>query len=153
MISVTLIVTIVAIALGLLLLEILVVPGIGIPGIVGTTMLVVSVVIAYQIDDFTGHTTLAATAILAIILGFVAFNNKTWSKMAQNEEITSRVSHNETSLQIGQIGKTTSRLNPIGNAMFDDKIFEISTRGEYMEEAKSIEIVSIEAGKIIVKSV
>jgi membrane-bound ClpP family serine protease len=148
--TITLIVTIIAIALALLLLEILVVPGVGIPGIAGSVMLVIGVIIAYKIDAFTGHVTLGATGLISIGLGFLAFNNKTWDKMASKGEITSRVSHNELSVLAGTKGKAISRLNPTGNAMINETQFEVSTRGEYIEEGSAIEVLKVEFNKIIV---
>ena len=55
-----------------------------------------------------------------------------------------------TTLSIGQVGKTISRLNPIGNVSFDDITIEARSRGEFIDENTSVEIATIEGNKITV---
>lgn len=149
--TITLVLTVLGIAFILLLVEILIVPGIGIPGIVGTVMLVIGVVIAYGISEQIGHITLGSSAVASIILGFLAFNSKTWDKLAQKDELNYRVEHNEASIAIGTIGKTISRLNPVGNAMINETIFEVTTRGEYIDPSIQVKVLKVEGNKIVVQ--
>lgn len=151
MITITVIVSILAIALMLLLIEILIIPGIGFPGIAGTILFLLGVILAYQIDITTGNITLLISSFLCLILGYLAFNNKTWDKLAQKEEITSKIEQMTSKIEVGTHGLTMSRLNPIGKAMIENEVFEVSSRGEYIEEASKIEITNIESNKIYVK--
>ena len=59
----------------------------------------------------------------------------------------------ELLVTIGERGKTISRLNPNGKALFGDRILEVSTTGEFVEEDKSIEVVKIDQNRIKVKTV
>lgn len=153
MISITLIIAIIVIALALLLIEILIIPGIGFPGVAGSILFLVGVILAYQIDATTGNITLAVSAVLCMILGYLAFSNKTWDKLAQKEEITAKIESVASFIAVGSKGKTVSRLNPIGKAMIEDQVLEVSSRGEYIEEGSEIEITKIESNKVFVKKV
>ena len=51
---------------------------------------------------------------------------------------------------LGERGKTVSRLNPMGKAMFNNKYFEVSSKGAYIEADSEIEIVQVDHNKIIV---
>lgn len=149
--TITLVLTILGIAFILLLLEILIVPGIGIPGVAGTIMLVIGVVIAYRVSSQVGHITLSSTAVVSILLGFLAFNSKTWDRLAQKEELKFRVDHNGASINVGTIGKTVGRLTPVGNAMINETIFEVTTRGEYLDPSTNIKVLKVEGNKIVVQ--
>lgn len=153
MISISLIITIIVLALILLLIEILIIPGIGIPGVAGTALFLIGIILAYQIDANTGHVTLGISGALSVFLAILAFNNKTWDKLAHKEEITARVDAIASFITIGSKGKTISRLNPIGKAMIDEQVMEVSSKGEYIEEGSQIEVVKIESNKVFVKKV
>ena len=50
----------------------------------------------------------------------------------------------EELFKIGQKGKTSSRLNPIGKAIFDDKVVEVKSYSDFVDSNQEIEIVNIE---------
>ena len=54
---------------------------------------------------------------------------------------------------VGDRGKTISRLNPVGKALFGEKIFEVSTTGEFVDEDVNIEVVKLDQNRIKVKTV
>ena len=149
--TVTLVLTILGIAFILLLVEILIVPGIGIPGVLRTILLVIGVIFAYRINMQIGHVTLASTAAMSVVIGFLAFNSKTWDKLAHKEELLYHVEHNQASIAIGTLGKTVSRLNPMGNAMINETIFEVTTRGEYLDPSINVKVLKVEGNKIVVQ--
>ena len=79
------------VAIALMLIEIFLVPGVGIPGIAGLILLVASIYIAYQIDTTSGYYTLAASVVISIGLMLLAFRAKTWSRVSVNSEIKARL--------------------------------------------------------------
>ena len=149
--TISIIAGILVLAIGLILMEIFFVPGVGIPGIIGAVLLFVGVVMAYQIDDTTGHITITLTALASTGLGFLAFNSKTWERVAQKDEITSKVIHNLNQLKVGDQGKALSRLNPMGNIFVNETIIEATSRGDYIDEGTQIEVIKIEGNRVVVK--
>lgn len=149
--SLTVVVLLLVIAIGLVLLEIFLVPGIGIPGIAGAVLMIISLVLAYQISVETGHYMLTATGAASVLLLLLAFRSKTWDKMSQKEEIKGRVTYNTHVLKVGDQGVAVSRLNPIGNVRFGEDIYEARSRGNFIDDHTPIEIINIEGSKITVK--
>jgi len=136
-----------------LLLEILVVPGATVVGIVGAGMMIGGVYLAYsQIDTQTGHLTLAGTIVFIIVsIGF-ALKSKTWKKIMLKEELKGKVNVVEQDIvKKGDEGITISRLNPMGKAFINDEYYEVSSKGDYINENTPIVVDKVDGNKIIVK--
>lgn len=139
----------------LLLLEIVFVPGTTIVGVGGIILLAIGVYLAYSsISTVAGHISLASSVGLVFLALIVLLKGKTWEKMALDTNMVGKgVEQLELLVTIGERGKTISRLNPNGKALFGDRILEVSTTGEFVEEDKSIEVVKIDQNRIKVKTV
>jgi len=146
----TIIILLLVIAIGLVLVEIFLVPGVGIPGIAGALLMITSLFLAYDISARFGHFTLAGTAVASVLLIILAFRSTTWEKLSLKSGIDSKVERPIDGLSIGDIGEAISRLNPMGKAMFNDHFFEVNSKGDYIEAHASVEIVNIEGNNITV---
>ena len=151
--TLTIAILLLLVAIALMLIEIFLVPGVGIPGIAGLILLVASIYIAYQIDTTSGYYTLAASVVISIGLMLLAFRAKTWSRVSVNSEIKARLIYPTDTLKIGDKGNTISRLNPIGNIRVNDQKFEASSIGDFIDANTPIEITNIEGNKVTVKPV
>jgi membrane-bound ClpP family serine protease len=138
------------IAIGLILLEIFFIPGVGVVGIAGAALMVISLGLAYHISTPFGHYTLAGTAVASAGLIVLSLRAKTWDRMSLKSELSGHVDTPDIGLSIGDSGKAISRLNPIGKAMFNNHMIEVRSKGTYIEADASIEIVNIEGTKITV---
>ena len=54
-------------------------------------------------------------------------------------------------LSIGDVGESVSALKPIGKAMFDDKEFEVTSLGGWIDEHQKIKIIKLDNHKILVE--
>lgn len=148
-------VIIILLLVGLLfiLLEILVIPGIGVAGILGTVLMIFTIWQTYKIHGaLAGNYTLASTLVFAFFLLYFSFKSKTWKKMMLNSKIESKVNTiNEEKLKVGDEGKTVSRLAPAGKALFNEDYYEVHSQGDFVDPGKDIIIVKINFNKIIVK--
>lgn len=149
--SVTLIILLVFAGLILVLLEILVVPGIGVVGILGGAMIIVAIIGAYNMSPSYGHITLASSIVLSIILIYASIKTKTWKKMSLNEEISGRVNVRESSVKEGDTGITISRINPMGKALINDNLYEVESKAGFISENQEIIVVKTTPNKIIIK--
>lgn len=148
--SATIVILLLALAIGLILIEIFLIPGVGIPGIAGAVLMFICLVMAYKVSTTFGHYTLLGTAVVSAALVALAFRSKTWDKLSLKSDIDARVEHPLYSLKVGDSGEAISRLNPMGKALINEHFFEVSTKGEYIDAHSSIEITNIEGNKIIV---
>ncbi len=139
----------------LLLLEILFVPGTTIVGVGGIILLAIGIYLSYAyLGTIVGHISLASCVVVVILSLVVLLKGNTWKRMALDSSIDSRSLVNmSTQVTVGDRGVTVSRLNPMGKALFGEKMLEVTADGEFVDEAKDIEVVKVEQNKIKVKIV
>jgi membrane-bound ClpP family serine protease len=151
----TLTAVIILLVMGILLMiaEVMVIPGVGFVGILGFLLLVLAVYFGYEISNTTGHIVLISAGVSSV--GILSLRSKTWDRVALKTQLKGKSNpyNYEELFKIGQKGKTSSRLNPIGKAIFDDKVVEVKSYSDFVDSNQEIEIVNIEGNKIIVKTV
>jgi membrane-bound ClpP family serine protease len=147
------ILTLILIGLAFLLLEILVIPGTGVAGIIGFILLGVGVWQAYSYyDTVTGHWVLAGTIAGTVGILALALRSRTWRRIMLKSEIDSRVNIlDEDHLKRGDVGRSISRLAPTGKAIFNNEYVEVRTMGEFLDPGVDLVIEKIEDHKIYVK--
>ena len=147
------VVTLILIGLAFLLLEILVIPGTGVAGIVGFILIGIGVWQAYSYyGAITGHWILAGTIVATVVVLAYSLRAKTWRRVALKSEINSQVNLiDEDKLKPGDEGKSISRLVPGGKAVFNNEFYEVRTMGEFIDQGVKIVIEKIEDHKIFVK--
>jgi membrane-bound ClpP family serine protease len=151
----SIILVLVAIGFLMLLLEILVIPGTGVAGVLGFALMAVGVWIAYRDQGMVaGHWVLSATLAVNLVGIVVALRSKTWKKAALTTEISGKAGQNvDSNVQVGDRGITISRCAPVGTVEFNDQLLEVTTQSQFIEPKKEVEIIHIEGNKIIVKQI
>jgi membrane-bound ClpP family serine protease len=136
-----------------MLLEILVVPGVTVFGILGFVAIGVSVWQAYASHGTPeGHYFLLSAILFTILLLALALKSKTWNRVMLGSEVNSRVNTIELDkVRAGDEGTTVSRLAPVGKAIINGEFYEVDSRGEYIEPQTKIVVISVDHSKIIVK--
>jgi len=149
----TIIAVLIIIGLTFIVLEILVIPGQGIAGIIGLVIMAVGIWQTYAIYGLTaGHLVLGSTLILSILSLVLSLRSKTWKKMMLHTEIKGKVNEiNGDKIKEGDVGRTISRLVPTGKAIFNNEYYEVHTYGTFIDHNTEVEVVSIEHNKILVK--
>lgn len=138
--------------LTLLILELLVVPGTTVVGIVGFILMAVGIWQSYALyGALWGSLILLATIIIASIGFYMSLQSKTWDKAMLNKSIDSKVNTEAQKLHIGDMGKTISIINPMGKAVFNNEFYEVSSFGDFIETDQDVKVISIEGTKILVE--
>ena len=154
----------------LLVLEIFVIPGFGVAGVLGMTLTVGSLVLIMLNNDFfnfdfvpLGDIVVAMFATLGGISGGALLlffggsrltETKAFRRMAltdtqeTNQGYTSNF--NEASMS-GKTGTAFTILRPSGKVMIEGKLFDAFTRGEYIEKEESIEVIDTAGSALRVK--
>ena len=148
-----LIATFIAIGLIFLALEILVIPGVGVAGIIGFILIAIGVWQAYAGHGMlAGHLVLGGTFIFTVLTLVLSLRGKTWKRLALSTNIDSKVNLiDENKIKPGDTGKSISRLAPMGKAQINGEFYEVSTNGDFIDQHTEIVILKIEYNKIIVK--
>ncbi|MCP4550502.1 MAG: hypothetical protein GY834_00350 [Bacteroidetes bacterium] len=150
----TLIAVLILIGLLFIVLEILVIPGQGVFGILGLVVMAIGIYQTYKVYDNTaGHIVLASSFALSVIALVLSLRSKTWRKMMLSSKIKSKVNTiDEHNIKMGDVGKTISRLAPSGKALINNEYYEVHSNGEFIDHSEDIVVIDIEFSKIIVKS-
>lgn len=138
----------------LILIELLVIPGISVAGIGGFILIIGGIILGYHFHGTTaGNYILLSSGTVMILLVVLALKLKTWQRFGLKSTIDSKVGVlQEEEIKAGDEGVTISRLAPIGKAMFNDKLFEVHSDGQYIEERKHIVVTHIKGNKIFVET-
>lgn len=148
-----LIVTFIVIGLLFLVMEILVIPGVGFAGVIGFILIAIGVWQSYAAYGImAGHYVLAGTFLLTLLTLILSLRGRTWRKLMLSTEIDSKVNViDEEKIRIGDIGKTISRLAPMGKALINGEFYEVRTDGDFIDQHTQITVEKIEYNKIYVK--
>ena len=145
--------TLIIIGLIFLILEILVVPGTTVVGIVGFILMGIGLWQTYIVYSTPiGHYVLGGSLLLTLGALGLSLRSKTWNRAMLHTNINSKANvYDLTKINIGDAGKTVSRLAPMGKAMINDEYYEVRSSGEFVDQETEVEVTKIEFNKIYVK--
>ncbi len=147
------VITLILVGLVLIFAEILLIPGVGVAGILGLLSMGGSCFYAfYEFGNTTGAIITAVNVVLVVALAVWILRAKTWKRMALETNIDSKAVSSEASvLAVGDRGRTLTRLAPMGSARFGDYVIEVKAVEGMLDPNVDVEVVLIEDNKIYVK--
>jgi membrane-bound ClpP family serine protease len=136
----------------LLLVELVVVPGVTIVGLVGFSALVYGTVrIFTDFGTTAGWIALASVFAVCVILVVWFMKTKSWKKIMLNDKLESKMNIvDDQKIKVGDEGNSVSRLAPMGQASFSGEIFEVQSMDGFIDQRMPIKVVKIENSKIFV---
>ena len=149
----SLIIFLIVIGIVLILLEFLVIPGATIAAIGGFLLIGSGVYLTYtNFGLASGHIVLFSSVALMVVAVVFSLRSNTWKNAMLNKNIEGVANTYEMDkIKVGDIGKTISRLAPMGKVIINDSIFEAKTLSEFVDQNTKIEILKINSNIIIVK--
>ncbi len=136
----------------LLLAELLIVPGVGVAGILGLCSLIASCVYCFYHFSLTVCTiVIAINVILVVVFTVFVLRGRTWKRLSLSAEIDNSVADGMRPLAVGDVGKTTTRLAPMGSARFNDTVYEVKSVSGMVSAGVEVEVVYLEDNKAVVK--
>ena len=149
----TVIILLLALGLLMLLIEILLIPGTTIVGILGFLLMVIGTWAAYKyLGNTAGNYVLLFTVLTSCLALFLTFRQNTWNKFALNAEIKGKVNtFDEDLIKPGDTGLSISRLAPSGKAMIKNNYYEVESTTDFIDNNREVIVVSVRANKIYVK--
>ena len=147
------IITLILVGLVLIFAEILLVPGVGIAGILGLLSLGGSCFYAFtQLGTTAGTIVTAVNVVVLVAFTIWILRAKTWRRMALQTEIQSKAVPTESSvLSVGDKGKTITRLAPMGTVRFGELVVEVKALEGMIDPDVDVQVVLIEDNRIYVK--
>ena len=146
---------IVLILVGLVLIfaEILLIPGVGVAGILGLLSMGGSCFYAFhEMGTTTGIIITVINALLIVGITVWVLRAKTWKRFTLDTNIDSKAFSLEgAKIAIGDRGRTITRLAPMGTARFGEDTYEVKALEGMVDPGTDVEIVLIEDNKIYVE--
>jgi membrane-bound serine protease (ClpP class) len=155
----------------LLLLEIFVIPGFGITGVLGILAIISSLFLGLlpKFDFITPENIeialwqLAASLVLSVIFTYFLFKflpkTRIWNNFILKEKIRSNSGYDGTIEDkkneplLGKEGIALSDLRPSGIALIDELRVDVVTQGEYVDKGNKIKVIAKDGIRIIVKKI
>ncbi len=139
--------------LGLIVAEIIFVPGTTLVGVLGFIFLTIGVGLSFSyFGKETGWITVGGAAISSGLVLYFSFKANVWGRFALKSSSQSKVNEGElTGLAPGQEGIALSALRPVGKAEVGSKTYEVKTMGGYVSSGTKIRIIQILSNQIIVE--
>jgi len=151
--SLTFIIVLVIVGLLFFILEVLVIPGTSVAGVLGFVAIAVAVWQAWiQYGYETGLLVLAGSLVGSILCLWLSLRSNTWKRVSLKESIESKVNLvDERIVYPGAKGVSISRLAPTGKVRFGLVDFEVQSQDGFVDQGKEVEVVRIDRNKIIIK--
>lgn len=148
-------VALVLLAAVLLAVEVALIPGFGITGILGMLAMGGSVFYAFfALGYIAGWVTVVTSVLICIALFLWALYGKSLDRLALKKKIGSSVKEGELKkFKVGDRGIAKTRLALIGEANFSGSIVEVKSEGGFISENEDIEIIRISGDAIYVEKV
>ncbi len=139
-------------AVFLFILEVFFLPGITIAGFGGLLFGAGAVYEAYIMMGMTAAViTLLGIGFLFVICFILFLKSGTWNKIALKTDINSKVENNISKINVGDTGKTITRLGPIGHAVINGVTIEAKAEDEIIDAGDEIVVTELHASNITVK--
>lgn len=148
------IITLILVGLVLIFAEILLIPGVGVAGILGLLAMAGSCFYAFaQIGTTVGIIVTVINAVLIVGLTLWVLRAKTWKRLTLDTNIDSKAVDTDIRITVGDRGRTLTRLAPMGTVRFGDHAVEAKALEGMLDPDVEVEVVMLEDGKIYVKPV
>ena len=151
-----LIITLVIVGLLLMGVELLIIPGFGVTGILGIISFVGSGYLTFvNFGVTTGVLVIVAEIVLITAFVVLLLRSKTWKKLTLNTNIEAKVDDVPQSkgVDVGMTGVALTRMAPAGLAEIGDITLEVFSRDSIIDGGSKVEVVDIIDNKVIVKKI
>ena len=149
-----LVISLIIVGLVLIFAEILLIPGVGVAGILGLLSLGGSCYYSfYEFGNLTGGIVTGVVALLIVLLAVYVLRAKTWKRMTLHTNIDSKAVTMDEVLSVGDKGKTVTRLAPMGAVRVGNNVVEVKALEGMIDPGVDVEVVLIEDNKIYVAPV
>ena len=153
--DIIIVVALLLLAIGFLLVEFFLIPGVSIAGIAGIILMAVSVWYAYShIGNVAGNITLIGSVALTGFSVWAFLKSKALERMSLKTNITGTVDKIDVKItKPGDKGLTISRLAPMGKIRVNGLIMEAKTNDEFIDQNSEVVVLEVHNTNVLVEKV
>ena len=152
------------VGVGLLLIELFVIPGFGFAGIGGIVLMLGSVFFvfrgAYKLETavFTLSSSIILAFVFAIVLSYLLPKTRAWSHLVLSAAMDSGSGFHSAPREdfqgyVGKMGVALTPLRPAGTVRVDDARLDVVTAGDFIVRDTPVKIINVEGSKIFVEAI
>lgn len=148
------IIGIITLGIFLLVVEVFLLPGTTVAGILGLVVMIAGVALSYSnLGMAAGHLSLVISLVISGVLFIIAYKTLNSKGVALDDQLTGKMNtlDKDFDLIVGNIGMAYGDIKPMGKAIFNHKIYNVRTNGEFISDNMSIKIIDIYRNQITVK--
>lgn len=140
--------------MALIVLELVAIPGTTIAGLAGVGLSIWGICRVFvEYGSFWGGMVIVFDVLVCLILLIFTLKSKLWKRFAQKEEISSKVNEIKTVVNVGDRGKTITRLAPMGTALINNERMEVYTSTSFLDPETEIVVEEVSGSKIRVNKI
>ncbi len=140
--------------MALIVLELVAIPGTTIAGLAGVGLSIWGIYRVFvEYGSFWGGMVIVFDVLVCLILLIFTLKSKLWKRFAQKEEISSKVNEIKTVVNVGDKGKTITRLAPMGTALINNERMEVYTSTSFLDPETEIVVEEVSGSKIRVNKI
>lgn len=133
-------------------LEVFVIPGTTIFGILGSIAVIVAIIFTYRLMGTNyGHLSIVISFSVFMIFFYAGRKLMDKNDLSLHHELKGKVNEFVANVKVGDIGKSYTDIKPNGKAFFNDEKMEVYSNGSYIVKDQDIQVIKINQNKIIVK--
>ncbi|MBE6312779.1 MAG: hypothetical protein E7076_06460 [Bacteroidales bacterium] len=138
----------------MMVIEIFLLPGFSIAGIMGIFFLLAGIVKAFMFSMEAGFL-VSLIALLSMALAIYLFmRSKTLNRLSLQESIDSKVDPlKNIDVKVGDRAVTLSRLAPIGKIKVNDKVVEAKSVKDFIDDGVEVVVVAVDSTNVEVEPV
>lgn len=139
----------------LMFIEMLLIPGVGVAGVLSLVSLIGACWYAFvSVGQLAGIITTAVVALLIVGMLILILRGKTWKRFELKTEVDSKMNAEADSISAGDRGTALTRLAPMGTGKFGSICCEVrSADNDMIAAGTPIEVVEVMDGRPLVKAI
>ena len=143
----------------LLAIEVFVIPGFGLVGILGILAVVSSIVLVFgnlQAAFISLSVALLVSTLALIFLGKRIAKTKFWQRLILSQSESKQEGYQgppDFSMLLGQQGTALTPLRPAGTVVIGEQRFNVVSEGEFIDANSLVEVVSTEGSRVVVREI
>ena len=150
-------IALILVGLALVAVEVTVVPGLNVVGVVGAVGAAIGVVIAFvEYGIVGGMGALAATILAAGGMAYVLWESGAWDRFVLTTSLTAGDAVEDEPADsrarlLGRSGTATTPLRPAGLAEIDGARVEVVTEGSFVAAGSRVRVVALDRRRVLVR--
>ena len=150
-------IALILVGLALVAVEVTVVPGLNVVGVLGSLGAATGVVVAFMEYGVVGGLgTLAATVLVAGGMAYVLWESGAWERfvltasLGAGDAVVEEPAESRARL-LGQVGTALTPLRPGGVAEVDGERVEVVTEGSFVASGSRVRVVALDRRRVLVR--